>query len=36
MTMSIWYDNEYGYSVQVVNLVKNIAGINLIRLPVQV
>ena len=29
-------DNEYGYSVQVVNLVKNIAGINLIRLPVKV
>ena len=36
ITLYCWYDNEYGYSVQVVNLVKNIAGINLIRLPVKV
>ena len=34
ITIYCWYDNEYGYSVQVVNLVKNIAGINLLRLPV--
>ncbi len=34
ITLYCWYDNEYGYSVQVVNLVKNIAGINLLRLPV--
>tara|TARA_B100001057_G_scaffold40223_1_gene36150 strand:+ start:19386 stop:20879 length:1494 start_codon:yes stop_codon:yes gene_type:complete len=34
ITLYCWYDNEYGYSVQVVDLVKNIAGINLLRLPV--
>ena len=34
ITLYCWYDNEYGYSIQVVNLVKNIAGINLLRLPV--
>ena len=36
ITLYCWYDNEYGYSVQVVNLVKNISGIDLIRLPVKV
>ena len=36
ITLYCWYDNEYGYSVQVVNLVKNIAGIDLVRLPVKI
>jgi len=29
----IWYDNEYGYSCQVVGLVKEIVGLNLPTLP---
>ena len=33
ITLYCWYDNEYGYSNQVTNLVKKIAGVNLARLP---
>ena len=33
VTLYCWYDNEYGYSKQVVNLTKKIAGIKLPRLP---
>ena len=32
-TLYCWYDNEYGYSKQVINLTKKIANIKLIRLP---
>jgi glyceraldehyde 3-phosphate dehydrogenase len=28
-----WYDNEYGYSKQVINLTKKVANISLQRLP---
>ena len=28
-----WYDNEYGYSKQVINLAKKVAGISLKRFP---
>ena len=33
VTLYCWYDNEYGYSKQVINLAKKIAGISLQRLP---
>jgi len=33
ITLYCWYDNEYGYSKQVINLAKKIAGISLQRLP---
>ena len=33
ITLYCWYDNEYGYSKQVTNLAKKIAGVNLTRLP---
>jgi glyceraldehyde 3-phosphate dehydrogenase len=32
-TLYCWYDNEYGYSKQVINLTKKIANIKLQRLP---
>jgi glyceraldehyde 3-phosphate dehydrogenase len=32
-TLYIWYDNEFGYSTQVVRMVQRIAGINLLTLP---
>jgi len=32
-TLYIWYDNEFGYSTQVVRMVQKIAGINLLTLP---
>jgi len=35
VTLYVWYDNEYGYSVQVVNLVKKLAGIKMLRLPIK-
>ena len=33
VTLYCWYDNEYGYSKQVINLTKKIANIKLQRLP---
>ena len=33
VTLYCWYDNEYGYSKQVINLTKKIANIKLLRLP---
>ena len=33
LTLYCWYDNEYGYSKQVISLAKKIANINLPRLP---
>ena len=33
ITLYCWYDNEYGYSKQVVNLAKKIANIKMQRLP---
>ena len=33
VTLYCWYDNEYGYSKQVINLAKKVAGISLERLP---
>lgn len=33
ITLYCWYDNEYGYSKQVINLTKKIANIKLQRLP---
>ena len=33
VTLYCWYDNEFGYSKQVINLAKKIAGISLQRLP---
>tara|TARA_B100000767_G_scaffold230424_1_gene221474 strand:- start:3402 stop:4907 length:1506 start_codon:yes stop_codon:yes gene_type:complete len=33
VTLYCWYDNEYGYSKQVINLTKKIANITLERLP---
>ena len=33
LTLYCWYDNEYGYSKQVINLTKKIANISLERLP---
>ena len=35
VTLYVWYDNEYGYSVQVVNLVKKLADIKMLRLPIK-
>ena len=35
VTIYCWYDNEYGYSKQVVRLLKKVIGINLIRYPKQ-
>jgi glyceraldehyde 3-phosphate dehydrogenase len=31
-----WYDNEYGYSKQVINLTKKVAKISLPRLPLPI
>ena len=31
-----WYDNEYGYSKQVINLAKKVAGISLKRFPIPI
>ena len=33
VTLYCWYDNEYGYSKQVINLTKKVANIELERLP---
>ena len=33
VTLYCWYDNEYGYSKQVINLAKKVAGISLNRFP---
>ena len=33
VTLYCWYDNEYGYSKQVINLAKKVANIELERLP---
>ena len=33
LTLYCWYDNEYGYSKQVISLAKKVANINLPRLP---
>lgn len=33
VTLYCWYDNEYGYSKQVINLAKKVAGISLKRFP---
>jgi len=33
LTLYCWYDNEYGYSKQVISLAKKIANIKLPRLP---
>ena len=33
LTLYCWYDNEYGYTKQVINLAKKVAKINLPRLP---
>ena len=33
-TLYCWYDNEYGYSKQVINLTKKVANIKLPRLPI--
>jgi glyceraldehyde 3-phosphate dehydrogenase len=33
VVLYVWYDNEYGYSKQVINLTKKIANIKLQRLP---
>jgi glyceraldehyde 3-phosphate dehydrogenase len=35
VTIYVWYDNEYGYSKQVVRLLKKVLGVNLIRYPKQ-
>ena len=36
ITLYCWYDNEYGYSKQVVSLTKKFAGVNLTRLPLPI
>jgi glyceraldehyde 3-phosphate dehydrogenase len=36
LTLYCWYDNEYGYSKQVINLAKKIANIILPRLPLPI
>ena len=36
VTLYCWYDNEYGYSKQVIGLTKKVAKINLPRLPIPV
>ena len=33
LTLYCWYDNEYGYSKQVLSLAKKVANIQLPRLP---
>ena len=33
ITLYCWYDNEYGYTKQVLNLMKKVASIDLIRFP---
>ena len=33
VTLYCWYDNEYGYSKQVINLAKKVSGISLKRFP---
>ena len=33
ITIYCWYDNEYGYSKQVVRLLKKVLGVNLTRYP---
>ena len=33
LTLYCWYDNEYGYSKQVISLAKKVTKINLPRLP---
>ena len=35
VTIYCWYDNEYGYSRQVVRLLKKVLGVNLTRYPKQ-
>ena len=36
ITLYCWYDNEYGYSRQVINLAKKVAKITLPRLPLPI
>ncbi len=36
LTLYCWYDNEYGYTKQVIGLAKKVAKINLPRLPVPI
>ena len=36
LTLYCWYDNEYGYTKQVLHLAKKIMGINLPRLPISI
>ena len=36
ITLYCWYDNEYGYTKQVVGLTKKVAKINLPRLPIPI
>jgi len=36
ITLYCWYDNEYGYSKQVINLTKKVAKISLPRLPLPI
>ena len=36
ITLYCWYDNEYGYTKQVINLSKKIGNINLPRLPLPI
>ena len=36
VTLYCWYDNEYGYSKQVINLTKKVAKISLPRLPLPI
>ena len=33
VTLYCWYDNEYGYTKQVLNLMKKVASIDLMRFP---
>ena len=35
VTIYCWYDNEYGYSRQVVRLLKKVLDVNLLRYPKQ-
>ena len=36
VTLYCWYDNEFGYSKQVLNLTKKVAKINLTRFPLPI
>ena len=36
ITLYCWYDNEYGYTKQVLNLTKRVASIDLQRFPVPI